>query len=56
MDCFKLLETNQVDCFILHNEFDKRYLTNFSGSSCQVIIKKMEFTLLLMEDIKHKLK
>lgn len=40
MDCFKLLETNQVDCFILHNEFDKRYLTNFSGSSCQVIIKK----------------
>lgn len=38
MDYSKLLKDYNIDCYIETDEKNKRYLTNFSGTTCEVII------------------
>ena len=40
MNFNNLLSENNVDAIWVTDEKNKRYLTNFSGSTCEVIIKK----------------
>lgn len=38
MECSKLLKDYNIDCYIETLDYNKRYLTNFSGTTCEVIL------------------
>lgn len=38
MDYLNKLEALNIDAFLVKDEFDKRYLTNFSGTTCEIIV------------------
>ena len=56
MECSKLLKDYNTDCYIETLDYNKRYLTNFSGTTCEVILTPNGIEFILMVVIKHKLK
>lgn len=38
MDFLNSLLSLDLDCYIVENDADKRYLTNFSGTTCEVVV------------------